>query len=968
MYVIINYNTFRLKEMLAISFSKHHQQLFCEGLFYSDVMVLLNSKPSLYAKSIVGVIHSGTTSANTVINILHLILQDCIYVPISICDMKICNEIVVSIEQFSFTKNSYPEHLPIHKRQRTMENFCFPCLETLIKHCLYCASWVHLAKKLSHCHIDFCLVEETSIINLPCLQSTENLLVTINVSKPSCVHFTKKRSLSVPLDDLAYIFTSSGTTGEPKSVAVPQSSIVPNIVHFYEVLQLNTSDKVLSCSPLTFDPSIIEIFLTILAGASFVFVDGNITNHKTLCKHMSEATVIMCTPSLIRLIPEPIRFKILMQSSVRILALGGEMFPLSLVNECFSMISASKLPSKKFRLFNFYGITEQSCWSFIHEFTKNDVNLENVPLGQPVPGTKYCVRCDELFLGGERRCFIDEKLAPEWYGTGDQVLVENGRLFISGRINKDQVKINGKKVCRLVIQRAIKQYFNLESHVKFTDDQTYLFIFSDLDLPECTVRLELKKVLPPHYKFDRIVVTSDEMPVTLHHKIDEKKLHCKVVTLEVTRTNFNNTIQEFLSARGYLHNSYASCQILINLGLDSLDVMQLSNYLLDIFPSLALSTDADALYHTLSISPLNKLWETLPKQVSSTNSQVLPKYDANKITVVSRANLTLCVDSSPVVFHTAAGLVRYCVGSHSGVLYCGTLPESTEVWRRELPDRIESSPCYLLSCVYVGCYDGCIYVVSSETGLVEYCVKTDDQVKCSPSADRDSVYCGSHDGKLYKVAPVFNQGATKFLAKHVEIDIKPISASVLLLSSMLVVCTLSGKVAALNKNLEPLFSHQFKIPIFSSPASLADESAIIVAFVTGEILKLSSEDFTVVQKITTGGLVYSNVLLHDSKFYLASHDCLLCCYPTSLTEPLKWSCTTAHKVSSSPTLVQNSVILLTSSGGVVCVVDANTGHCRSSLLLPGPCFSSPAVSQVGSDIYCVVGCRDNYCYVLKLSI
>ena len=957
----------RLREMLTISFNKHRQEHFCECLLYSDVMTLLDSKPTLQFKSIVGVIHSGSKTAQTIINILHVIKQDCIYVPISIFDFKLqtCDEIVVSVEQCSLSRSSFPGHQPV-KRHKGRDEFCSPCLETLIKHCHYCASWVRLAKKLNRCKVDFCLVDKTAFRLLPHIPAAETILVTISVSNPSCTHgYKEKQSLVVPHQDLAYIFTTSGTTGIPKSVSVPNSSIIPNIINFHEKLQLKTSDKVLSCSPLTFDPSIIEIFLTVLAGASFVFVEGEINDPRTLRKHISESTVLMCTPSLLRILPEPIS-KIL--KNLRILALGGEMFPLGLVNEHYCKTSSSMQCNKQLRIFNFYGITEQSCWSFIHEFTRNDINLQNVPLGEPVPGTKYCVTNGELCLGGDRRCYIDEKLAPEWYATGDMVLVRDGRLYISGRINRDQVKINGKKMCRVVIQRTIKEIFSIESHVKFIDNRVYLFLFSDLDLPECKLRSELKKVLPPHYKFDKIKVASDKIPMTLHLKIDEKKLCCDVLTLGLTEANLNNTVREFVMLRGYC--PYDSCQILVNLGLDSLDMMQLSNYLLDIFPTLASPTDTDSLLQTLFICPLDRLWETLPKQVTLKDTQV-PSVKTNKLTVISRANLSLCVDSSPVVFTTSTGLVRYCVGSHSGVLFCGTIPESTEIWRCQLPDRIESSPCFLLSHVYVGCYDGFIYVVSSHTGTIEYSVRTGDQVKCSPSIDisgSGSVYCGSHDGKLYKVSPHLDQGSTNFVTKSVEIDNKPISASVLVLSSVLVACSLSGKVTALNKKLDHMFSNQFNAPIFSSPVSSTDESSVFIALVTGDVLKLSTEDFSIEQKIATSGLIYSNLVHYNSKLYITSHDQLLHCYPDSLLEHQDWSCTTPHKVSSSPALVRDSAILVTSTDGTVSVVEVKDGQCISSFALPGKCFSSPRVSYLGSDVYCVVGCRDNYCYVLKLCL
>ena len=543
--------------------------------------------------------------------------------------------------------------------------------------------------------------------------------------------------------------------------------------------------------------------------------------------------------------------------------------------------------------------------------------------------------------------------------------MDHGRLFISGRINKDQIKINGKKLCRQLIQRTIRKHFNINSHVKFLGKRVYLFLFTDIDLSENTVRYELSKVLPLHYKFDRISISSDGIPLTSHNKIDEEQLVCKHVTLQLTKTNLHNTLKEFLNIRGYI--SYEMSQILINIGLDSLDMMQLSNYLLDTFPCLSSFYDADSLYQTLYICPLNQLWKTLTtnQNVSETPSTLSKR---NNLQIISRANLTLCVDSSPLVFTNSEGRTCYCVGSHAGILFCGSLPESTEIWRCKLPDRIESSPCFLLSYIFVGCYDGCIYVLSSDTGDVVYTVQTSDQVKCSPTSDDESVYCGSHGGRLYKVTPRSEAEAAHFSSNSVKVDDKPISASVLVLSTVVVVCTLSGKVAALNKSLETLVSKQFKSPIFSSPVSSQDKTAIFTTLVTGEVYKLSAKDLSVQHKITTDGLIYSNPILHNKKLYVLTHNQMLHCYSDTLTEQPLWSCSTSDKVSSSPVIVGDAAIVFTSTVGTVSARGLKDGGSVGCLTLPGHSFSSPRVCQIGAVFYLVVGCRDNFCYVLELSM
>lgn len=59
---------------------------------------------------------------------------------------------------------------------------------------------------------------------------------------------------------LAYVMHTSGTTGRPKPVRVPHCCIVPNIVDLTQRFFICPDDCVFNAAPLTFDPSIVEVF------------------------------------------------------------------------------------------------------------------------------------------------------------------------------------------------------------------------------------------------------------------------------------------------------------------------------------------------------------------------------------------------------------------------------------------------------------------------------------------------------------------------------------------------------------------------------------------------------------------------------------------------------------------------------------------------------------------------------------
>lgn len=91
--------------------------------------------------------------------------------------------------------------------------------------------------------------------------------------------------------------------------------------------------------------------------------------------------------------------KILNNKNLKILALGGESFPIN-------QLEISKHSNLK--LYNLYGITEISCWATIHEVKINNVE-EETPLGEVLEDTLLELRDEngkalengigEIFIG-----------------------------------------------------------------------------------------------------------------------------------------------------------------------------------------------------------------------------------------------------------------------------------------------------------------------------------------------------------------------------------------------------------------------------------------------------------------------------------------------------------------------------------------------------------------------------------------
>lgn len=148
------------------------------------------------------------------------------------------------------------------------------------------------------------------------------------------------------------------------------------------IFDVTSNDCIFRATPLTFDPSLVDIFLALHCGASLCIVPDEIRRNPIAVASLfnqSRCTIaqvrrlplsfrsiwlwnFQMTPSFFRQIEKHCDF-----SSLKTLVLGGEPFP-SLSNPTIEqMVRTGK------RLINIYGLTEMSCWASYHIFKENDL-------------------------------------------------------------------------------------------------------------------------------------------------------------------------------------------------------------------------------------------------------------------------------------------------------------------------------------------------------------------------------------------------------------------------------------------------------------------------------------------------------------------------------------------------------------------------------------------------------------------
>ncbi|KAJ3219896.1 hypothetical protein HDU67_008425 [Dinochytrium kinnereticum] len=268
---------------------------------------------------------------------------------------------------------------------------------------------------------------------------------------------------------LAYLQYTSGSTGKPKGTMIEHGSIVDSVLAHKPLLKWGADSSFLQFASVTFDVSIFEIFFPWAVGIclSGARRDVLLSDLEGVINQLG-VTHMELTPTVAALL-HPDRVP-----TVRTLLTIGEMLTQRVVDAW----------SPNGRLQAAYGPTEAavhvSLTPPMSPLTK-PINL-GTPLStcswyvmplDPTTSTidPVAVGClGELYLGGRnvgrgylnrdeetRKAFVEVEGYGKLYRTGDLVrMLPDGTLDILGRINDEQVKLNGQRMELQEVTRVIE--------------------------------------------------------------------------------------------------------------------------------------------------------------------------------------------------------------------------------------------------------------------------------------------------------------------------------------------------------------------------------------------------------------------------------------------------------------------------------------------------------------------------------
>ncbi|MFD2473312.1 non-ribosomal peptide synthetase [Amycolatopsis silviterrae] len=343
-------------------------------------------------------------------------------------------------------------------------------------------------------------------------------------------------NLGVPVDpdQPAYVIYTSGSTGRPKGVVVRHAGLTSFSAAMIRDFQVHPGDRTLAFSSPSFDASIMELCLTLPAGAALVVPpEGPLLGAQlaeTLAGH--RITHVLLPPVALATVPDvPL-------PALRTILVGGDVCPAELV--------ARWAPGR--RMINAYGPTEctvATSWSEplspggpppIGKPIRNtetyvlDAGLRQVPIGST---GELCVRSVGLARGYLSRPgltadrFVANPYGPpgsRMYRTGDVVRqTATGDLEFAGRVD-DQVKIRGFRVELGEIEAALRRHPAVrEAVVVAREANGHKRLVAYVVGETAELRSFLGETLPD-YLVPSVFVPLDSVPLSPNGKIDRAAL------------------------------------------------------------------------------------------------------------------------------------------------------------------------------------------------------------------------------------------------------------------------------------------------------------------------------------------------------------------------------------------------------------------------------------------------------------
>lgn len=409
--------------------------------------------------------------------------------------------------------------------------------------------WRRLSFMLTNCQAQVILTSkrlrgafEHSAIQVLCVDELEDGPTPVESASPPAVH----------PEQLAYLIYTSGSSGEPKGVAVEHRQLASYVAGIETRLEPPAGCSWAVLSTFTADLGQTAVFSALTRGESLHIVPKEIASMGASIGDYNRRHRIgamkLC-PSHLRVLLESGRGEELLPH--HLLLLGGEICTWDLIARVGHTSSC--------RVINHYGPTEATIGALTHRVMGRDPRCTSVPLGRPLPGRWVHVVDDrlrpvpkwlpgEIYLGGRGLArgyfacpaataarFLPDPFSDEpgarLYRTGDRARhLQDGRLEFLGRVDQ-QVKIHGFRVEPGEVEAVLRRHPTVQTAVVLLREPSpgglqlvaYVTPITGESVRSSRLRTFLREQLPDCMVPARFV-TMKSLPLTANGKLDRQAL------------------------------------------------------------------------------------------------------------------------------------------------------------------------------------------------------------------------------------------------------------------------------------------------------------------------------------------------------------------------------------------------------------------------------------------------------------
>ncbi|MER5964626.1 amino acid adenylation domain-containing protein [Streptomyces sp. NPDC002057] len=347
----------------------------------------------------------------------------------------------------------------------------------------------------------------------------------------------------------AYVYFTSGSTGEPKGAVCEHAGMLNHLYAKIDDLRIREGGVVAQTAPQCFDISLWQLVSALLVGGRTLIVEQTaILDVPRFLDTIAggRAEVVQLVPSYLDVVLSALERRPRALPDLRCVSVTGEPLKRDLVRRWFATAPGT-------RLVNAYGLTETSD-DTNHEVMEAAPDGARVPLGRPIPNVYvYVVDQDltpvplgapgEIVFSGvcvgrgyindperTRHAFLPDPHRPgeRLYRSGDYGRwLPDGKLEFLGR-RDTQVKIRGFRIETGEVENALLAVPGVRDAavvVTPTGDRTSLvgFYTSDAPLGTDVLAERLARSLPA-YMVPSALHRRDALDLTANGKVDKKAL------------------------------------------------------------------------------------------------------------------------------------------------------------------------------------------------------------------------------------------------------------------------------------------------------------------------------------------------------------------------------------------------------------------------------------------------------------